>query len=400
MSPLVDWLGGIWTGVRIAAAAVSLPGTVELLLLTLGAILPKRPKRLVRHTTGRWKVAALVPAHNEEVTIYECMQSLQRASCGDFDVRIVVIADNCEDRTGEVAEKAGARVLVRQDPHLRGKGYALGFAFKTLLSEGFDAFLIVDADSEVSNNFFLEAGELLRSGADAIQCRYLVKNPSESVRTRLMNVAFRAFNVLRARGRDRLGLSCGIVGNGFGMRRETLQTVPYLASSVLEDLEYHLSLVRSGKRVRFVDTATVFAEVPTVGKGVATQRARWEGGRLRMARKKTLGLLADAFRGRFRSLEPLLDLLLLPLAFHVVLLALAAVAPWTPARLAGFVGLLIVAVHLLVALAITGGDWRDATALLSLPFYILWKVLQVPLLIWNSRANTAWVRTERRPRVR
>ena len=61
---------------------------------------------------------------------------------------------------------------------------------------------------------------LLRSGADAVQCRYLVRNAGASVRTRLMSIALRAFNVLRARGRDGLGLSCGIYGNGFGLRGE------------------------------------------------------------------------------------------------------------------------------------------------------------------------------------
>jgi cellulose synthase/poly-beta-1,6-N-acetylglucosamine synthase-like glycosyltransferase len=258
MTAAIEWLAEAWTAAGIVAAILSLPGTMELFILTLAAVLPKSSKRLARHSTGRWRFAVLVPAHNEEVTICDCVPSLQRASRGDLDIQIVVIADNCEDQTAEVAARAGARVLLRQDPRLPGKGHALDFAFKTLLSEGFDAFLIVDADSEISNNFFLEAGELLRSGADAVQCRYLVKNASGSMRLRLMSLAFRAFNVLRARGRDRLGLSCGICGNGFGMRRETLETVPYLASLVVEDLEYHLLLVRSGKRVHFVDTATVF----------------------------------------------------------------------------------------------------------------------------------------------
>jgi cellulose synthase/poly-beta-1,6-N-acetylglucosamine synthase-like glycosyltransferase len=400
MNAGIEWLVAIWAAAGIAAGIASLPGTVELFILTLGAALPKSSKPPLQQFTGRWRLAVLVPAHNEEATIHDCVQSLQRASRGDFDIQIVVVADNCQDRTGEVAARAGARVLLRRDPDLRGKGYALDFAFKTLLSEGFDAFLIVDADSEVSNNFFLEAAGRLRSGADAVQCRYLVKNASESIRTRLMSLAFRAFNVLRARGRDRLGLSCGICGNGFGMRRETLETVPYLASSVVEDLEYHLSLVRSVKRVHFVDTATVFSEMPTAGKGVATQRARWEGGRFRIARKKAPGLIADVLRGRVRSLEPLMDLLLLPLGFHVVLLILAAFSPWAPARLTGFGGLLIVFVHLMAAITMSGGDWRDAMALLASPYYILWKLLQIPLLIRSSRANTAWIRTERSRRVR
>jgi len=397
MNFAMQWLMELWSSAGIAASFVSLPGTAELCLLTLGAVLPKWSKRTpVKPSAGGWRLAVLVPAHNEEITIHDCVRSLQRASRQDFDIQIVVIADNCDDRTEEIAAETGVRVLVRRDSNLRGKGHALAFAFKTLLPEGFDGFLIVDADSEVSNNLLLEAGELLRSGADAVQCRYLVKNPSESIRTRLMSVAFRAFNVLRARGRDRLGLSCGLYGNGFGVRRETLQAVPYLASSVVEDAEYHLSLVRSGKRVHFVDAATVLAEMPTTGRGVATQRARWEGGRFRMMREALPGLLRDVLRGRVRSLEPLMDLLLLPLGFHVVLLGFATLSLWTPARVVGLAGLLVVALHLIAAIATSGGDWRDVVALLAAPGYIAWKLFQIPLLIRTSRANAAWVRTERR----
>src|SRR5271165_5788456 len=124
MNFAMQWLMELWSSAGIAASFVSLPGTAELCLLTLGAVLPKWSKRTpVKPSAGSWRLAVLVPAHNEEVTIHDCVQSLQRASRGDFDIQIVVVADNCEDRTGEVAARAGARVLLRQDPHLRGKGY-------------------------------------------------------------------------------------------------------------------------------------------------------------------------------------------------------------------------------------------------------------------------------------
>jgi len=394
MMAAMEWLTVAWTAAGTAAAILSLPGTGELTVLTLGAALPKQ-RNHARELKSRWRLAVIVPAHNEEANIRDCVQSIALAKRSDWEVEIVVIADNCDDRTAEVAASVGVRVLVRRHATLRGKGYALDFAFNTLLTEGFNAFLIVDADSAVASNFLIETGQLLREGADAVQCRYLVKNSADSIRTRLMSIALRAFNVLRPRGRDHLGLSCGIYGNGFGLRRETLQEVPYLASSVVEDLEYHLALVRSGKRVRFVNAATVFSEMPTGGKGVATQRARWEGGRFRMLREKAPGLLGEVLSGRVRALEPLLDLLLLPLAFHVFLLAVAASTPWTPARTAGLGGLFIVLVHLTMAIAMTGGEWRDAVALLAAPFYILWKLLLIPLLIRNSRANTVWVRTVR-----
>jgi cellulose synthase/poly-beta-1,6-N-acetylglucosamine synthase-like glycosyltransferase len=340
------------------------------------------------------RVAVVVPAHNESANIGACVASLRAADARDFHVEIVVVADNCSDRTAEAAAEGGARVLVRNEEKLRGKGYALDFAFRKLLAEGCEAFLVVDADTQVAPNFIEETAGLLRAGADAVQCRYVVKNAGESIRTRLMNVAFLAFNVLRPRGRDRLGLSCGIYGNGFGMRSETLREVPYLAAGLVEDLEYHLALVNAGKRVRFADRTSVSSDMPSSGRGVETQRARWEGGRFGVMRQEVPRLLRGVLRGKFRLAEPLMDLLLLPLAFHVTLLLIAATAPWEPVRITGIVGLAAVAVHLLAALAIGGGGWRDLASLLAAPFYVLWKLIMLPAVMRSSRGGT-WVRTER-----
>jgi cellulose synthase/poly-beta-1,6-N-acetylglucosamine synthase-like glycosyltransferase len=385
----------IWRCLGFAAALVSLPGSVELLCLTVAAALPRRSKP--RDARKRFeRLAVVVPAHNEEANIGACVASVLKAARPDFQVEIIVVADNCEDRTAGVATESGARVLVRQDSNLRGKGYALDFAFTRLLAEGIGAFLVVDADTEVSANFFQEAGGILQTGADAVQCRYLVENVGESIRTRLMNVAFLGFNVTRPRGRDRLGLSCGIYGNGFGMRRETLEQVPYLAASVVEDLEYHICLVQAGKRVRFADRAIVRGVMPAAGKGVETQRSRWEGGRLRILRERAPGLALDVMRGKIRATEPLLDLLLSPLAFHVTLLAVAASTPLLIVRATGIAGLAIVAMHLFVAILVGGGNWRDFAALLAAPFYVSWKLLLIPSLVRSSRNNSAWVRTERK----
>src|ERR1700690_379004 len=385
----------IWYCLVFAAALVSLPGTIELFCLTVAAILPRRSKQVDAKARFE-RLAVVVPAHNEEANVGDCIASLRHADHPDFDVEIVVVADNCDDHTASIASENGARVLSRHDPNQRGKGYGLDFAFRHLLAEGVCAFLVVDADTSVASNFFQEAGGMLQAGADAVQCRYLVKNPAESIRTRLMNVAFLAFNVTRPRGRDRLGLSCGIYGNGFGMRRETLDQVPYLAASVVEDLEYHLSLVRAGKRVQFADRAIVRGVMPSAGKGVETQRSRWEGGRLRILRERTPGLALDVLSGRLRALEPLFDLLLLPLAFHVTLLVLAASTPYWIVRATGLVGLAMVATHLIVAIIVGGGSWRDFVALLAAPFYVLWKLLLIPSLVRSSKSNSAWVRTERK----
>jgi cellulose synthase/poly-beta-1,6-N-acetylglucosamine synthase-like glycosyltransferase len=376
-------------------ALITLPGTLELLVLSVAGLL--KPRRVSGAAACKTRMAVVVPAHNEEAGITRCVESLLRMECGDDEITVVVVADNCDDRTAELARAAGARVLVRGNTVERGKGYALDFAFRTLLPEGYDAFAVVDADSEIEPNFARVTADIFRAGADAVQCRYLVRNTNDSVRTRLMSVAMEAFNVLRPRGRDRCGLSAGIYGNGFALSARTLRAVPYSAASVVEDLEYHLALVRAGRRVRFADSTAVYGDMPVAGPGVKTQRTRWEGGRFRMIAAKVPVLLRELLRGRFALLEPCMDLLLLPLAFHLTLLALAAATPFWPVRSVALAGIGVVIFHLFAAIRVGGGGSSSYVALLSAPLYIVWKILLIPRLIKSSRSDAAWVRTERAP---
>jgi cellulose synthase/poly-beta-1,6-N-acetylglucosamine synthase-like glycosyltransferase len=385
---------GAWKIIGVVAACMTLPGSVELLVLSVASLFPKRYGTV--HTgPAAWRVAVIVPAHNEVANITSCVQSLLSAERLDMQVAVYVIADNCTDDTALVAQDTGANVLTRTNEAERGKGYALHFAFTSLEPLHYDCLLVVDADTVVATNFIVAAAGALRDGAYAVQTRYLVRNLEEGIRTRLMGLALRAFNVVRSLGRERLGLSVGILGNGFGLRSETLKAVPYLASSVVEDLEYHLTLVQSGYRVKFVNETTVFGEMPVRGEGVKTQRSRWEGGRLRMMYEKGPDLLRRVLNGRLTFLEPLLDLLLLPLALHVTLLAVAISTPQTVVRYVGLAGAGVVLLHLATAIVVGGGSWRDVGTLAVAPFYVLWKLTQIPSLLRNARPNNTWARTKR-----
>jgi len=106
-------------------------------------------------------------------------------------------------------------------------------------------------------------------------------------------------------------------------------------------------------------------------------------------------LLRGVLKGRLIFLEPLLELLLLPLAFHVTLLAVAISTPLTVVRDIGLAGIGIVLLHLTAAIVVGGGSWRDIGTLAIAPFYILWKLILIPSLLRNARSNNAWVRTRR-----
>ena len=82
---------------------------------------------------------------------------------------------------------------------------------------------MVDADAVVDRSFVCAIRRHLHGDADAVQVRNLVANAGASVRTRLLALGMLAMNVVRPLGREQLGCSSGLFGNGFAVRRETLQ---------------------------------------------------------------------------------------------------------------------------------------------------------------------------------
>jgi cellulose synthase/poly-beta-1,6-N-acetylglucosamine synthase-like glycosyltransferase len=381
--------------VGIAVMLLTVPLIFELFVLTVASRLPRR-RRAASASHAAVRLAVIVPAHNEEALIPSCIESL-RASAAGTNTRIIAIAHNCSDRTAQRAAKAGAEVMVYNDPAAQGKGSALAVGFEYCTAQGMDATLVVDADSAVSVNLIGAVREAMANGAEGVQCRYELDSSSKRPTTRLTALAFRGFNVVRAAGRDRLGLSSGIFGNGFAIRQNLLARKTYNSKSVVEDLEFHLELVSSGARVQFLRDALVSSGMPASKQGDATQRSRWEGGRLQVASAKLLPLLKQLATGNLRVLEPALDLASLPIGYAAALLLIAICLPLPWLRVYALVAVTVLAGHVLAA-AWDGSDFAGDMRILSrVPGYILWKLCVIPKLLRTSRADAVWVRTERQP---
>jgi len=374
---------------------VTLPLVLELAMLTAASLLPSRNRDEEPLPVGGYPLAVVIPAHNEDGLIARCVTSVRESAGLASDTRILVVAHNCTDATAEQARSAGAEVLVYDDAAARGKGFALSHGFAHALATPAAAILVIDADSVVSKNLVPAVQRLLADGADAVQSRYEMDSATEKISGRLAALAFRGFNVIRPRGRDRLGLSSGIFGNGFALTRKLLTEVPYGAFSVVEDLEYHIALVLAGKRVHFLDTVLVSAALPASRQGETVQRSRWEGGRFHVARIWSGRLLQQTLRGRIRLAEPLFDVAGLPMAYGVFALLLALCLPVTGIRIYALASLLVITFHVLVAAA-SGPDFLKTLGLLVMaPIYIVWKLRLLPSILRGSRGKADWVRTNR-----
>jgi cellulose synthase/poly-beta-1,6-N-acetylglucosamine synthase-like glycosyltransferase len=344
----------------------------------------------------------LIPAHDEEQGIAATVESLLGLDYARDAFRVWVVADNCTDGTAQRARESGARVLERNDPALRGKGYALAFGFERLLAEGFaDAVVVVDADTLASPNLLRAFAARLAAGAQVLQADYRVRNPDASWRTRLLAIAFALVNTLRALGRDRLGCSVGLRGNGMCFATRLLRDVPHDAFSVVEDLEYGIRLGEAGHRVHFVPEACVLGEMPSGEAASRSQRRRWEQGRAEIARRRGWPLLRRGLAQRDRVLVELaLDLLVPPLArvgaATVAGLAVAAgAAIWAGRPLVAVVPWAASLAAILIYVA--RGWWLSGTgaagllALARAPLYLAWKIG----LALAPRAGDGWVRTAR-----
>ncbi len=365
--------------------------TIEMTILTLSNIFIKRKKTVANRK--KISLAVIIPAHNEELNIKRCIESIKKCR-KTYNYEIFVIADNCNDETAKVAEAAGAKVLERFSDTEKGKGFALKHAFDYLEDKNYFSYIIVDADTVVEANFIEVVGDKFSMGASAVQTTYLVNDPEQSKKTKLMNLALMSMNAFRPLGREKLGLSVGILGNGFALSKDLLKEIPYNANSIAEDLEFHIEIVRKGRKVEFTDNTKVLADFPTSDEGNESQRARWEGGRFFLQRKFSLKLLKDIMKGKIGLIEPFLELMTLPLAFQVLLLLVLMVIGNIGVKIYGLYSVAIIFIHIICSVLFFG-KVSDLVILFKVPMYILWKIIKLPLILKQSKKDAQWVRTKR-----
>jgi len=347
----------------------------------------------------------VVPAHDEEADIAGVIDNLLALDWPRDQFRVIVVADNCSDGTAECAREAGAMVLERHNPQLRGKGYALVRGFSVSLAQHYaDVVVVVDADSRASRNLLRVFAQRLAAGAAAAQVFHGVLNPDSSPRHRLMTIAYSAFHRVRSRGRERHGLSCGVRGNGWCVKHDVLRSVTYAAHGLAEDIEYGLRLGLAGIRVEYIDDAQVLSSMDTDATGVASQRNRWEQGRSSLPQAFTRVLFAPSpAKTRGLRWDLGMDLLVPPLAtigLAVVLLGAVSYAgllalpssrvPMTFLAAAMLAGTAL-GLHVARGWQLSGTGRRGLLDLASAPRFALWKLM----LRFRSGESATWVRTRR-----
>lgn len=389
---IVTWI------VAALAAALLLPAMVFALECLVA---PRRPR-----ASSSWaepapfSTAVVVPAHDEAAQIEATVHHLRSQLAGAD--RLVVVADNCTDRTAEIAQAAGATVLIRRDPERRGKGYALRHALDALAADPPDVVVIIDADCRLEPGALAELGRRVAVDHAPIQAEYLME-VGDDIKSMVSAFAFMVRNRARPRGLARLGLPTHLTGTGMAFPWDILRDAHIEGSHLVEDMMLGLELARRGYPARLCSEAVVRSELPNASKASLEQRSRWEHGQLHTLVTQAPSLVIQGLRtGRADLIGLGLDLSTPPLSFLVLLqlcalgaAALVALAGGSaaPLGLAGL-GFGLLAVGVLAAWWKFGREMLPWYNLLAVPAYVLWKI-PLYLAVLVGRRTRQWKRTQR-----
>ncbi len=242
----------------------------------VGAILYKKEE--YKKSSKKNKFAILVPARNEEGTIGNLIDSLNKLDYPKDKYNIYIIPNNCTDKTAEISKKCGANVLTCK-VKTKTKGEVLSWVFKELKNKkDIDAYVIFDADNIVHPDFLTHMNDCMNSGYNVAQGFRDAKNPSDNWISGSYAVYYLLQNVLFNKTRSFVGGQASLNGTGFMITKKYIDKKDFKTISLTEDMELTGMCALDDEKIAFVNDAITYDEYPTKFKTSWNQRKRWTAG--------------------------------------------------------------------------------------------------------------------------
>lgn len=277
------------------------------------------------------RYAAIIAARNEENVIGDLIKSLKRQDYPAELLDVIVIADNCTDRTAEVSRQAGAIVYERFNKVQVGKGYALDYLFHRIFEDqgeqAYEGFFVFDADNLVDPQFVREMNKMFDTGEYAALTSY---RNSKNFCDNWISAGYALWFLREARylnrPRTQLGVNCAVSGTGFLVAADVIREDggwPY--HLLTEDIEFSISCAIRGRKIGYCGTAVIYDEQPTAFRQSWDQRMRWTKGFYQIDARYTGALLGGCLRGGRHSMS-CYDMLMTVAPGNLVTLGVLALA--------------------------------------------------------------------------
>lgn len=258
-------------------------------------VAPLAPRVVMHETAGVFHgpvtVTVLVPAHNEEAGIAATLRSLQEHD--DPPDRIIVVPDNCTDRTEELARAAGVEVVASVG-NTKKKAGALNQVLALILPDlgENDVVMVMDADTVLDRGYLAAARQRMTDDRALMAVGGLFYGEDgRGLLGQLQRNEYTRYSREVARRRGRVFV---LTGTASVFRPRALRTVAecrgssipgnhgevYDTEALTEDNELTIALKQLGALMISPRDCRVVTEVMPTWRALWTQRLRWQRGAL------------------------------------------------------------------------------------------------------------------------
>lgn len=220
------------------------------------------------------KISVLVPAHNEENSVGECIKSiLQQTRKVD---QIVVVNDGSTDRTRDILSLFKNKITEVDIEKCTGnKSYAQEYGLSFVTG---DIFITTDADTILDREFVANILKDFQNEYVAAVCGY-VKSLKFNWLTACREIDYALGQSIHKTAQENLNFMLVIPGCAAAYRTSIFrQNVSFDHDTLAEDLDFTYKLNEAGCKIKFNRQAIVYTQDPADLNSYILQMKRWYRG--------------------------------------------------------------------------------------------------------------------------
>jgi poly-beta-1,6-N-acetyl-D-glucosamine synthase len=239
------------------------------------------------------RMCVVIPAKDERLGIGKTVRSVLAAGAPSEDV--YVIDDGSRDDTGDIARSCGVNVM-RNETNIGKAGSIQRVACTWNLTENYDVVCLMDADTEVSRNYFQACTAAFSDPKVAAVCGRALSVPHNWL-TAYRSLAYWISHAIYKGGQSVLGVVTVVPGCAASFRASVFAQLEWSKDTLVEDMDCTIQIHRKrlGKIV-YQPEAHVFTQDPSNLHGYIKQMYRWDVGAWQVGRK--YGMTAGLSRSR------------------------------------------------------------------------------------------------------
>lgn len=277
------------------------------------------PKAKEQHYCGIY-----ICARNEEEVIGRTIKYLQKLNYPKDKYEIIVMADNCTDKTAQIARSLSNEVKVRvferheDDPKKRNVGYASQYLFEQLMPEidNYDFFVRFDADDIVDKDYLNYMNDAFESGVKAAKGYNNASNLTQNLVAGVSGLWYIRDSRFNCHARAALHTDVFLVGGGMMFAASVIkEDGGWISTGTSEDTQFTIVNMKKNRKVAYVPDAILYEDQPSslktlfirnIRMGKSLHRLFWSEG------WKCLGKFFTTFR--YKYLDMFLNLFFIPIA--------------------------------------------------------------------------------------